>query len=165
MSTTPHAPETLGDDEDETPTSGGFTPFDMFDNTDTDPSLEEVAPFGRSASGLPLDPAGLEWDVVTADGNGFNDSDGPAQMFGADRTFKPDWGPLLDRDVKHFFECQAALDAARAQGDAMFDVALNSFRIRNDNQWQRVRYTFFRQFSASDARFEAMTPVFGSLEK
>ena len=164
MSTTPTTvPATLGTEEAETPTSGGFVPFDQFDNTDTDPSLEEIAPFGRSASGLPLDASGQEWDVVTADGHGFNDSDGPAQMRAADQSFKPDWGPLVDRDVTHFFECQTALDAAHAQGDAVFDVALNSFRLRNENQWQRVRYTFYRQFAASDERFAPMAPAFSAL--
>ena len=159
-------PGTLGDEDDETPTSGGFTPFDAFDDTDTDPSLEEVAPFGRSASGLPLDPAGQEWDVVTAEGHGFNDSDGPAQMkaqVDGQPAFKADWGPLVDKDVTHFFECQVALEAARAQGEAMFEVALTSFRLRNENQWQRVRFTFYRHFAANDARFAELTPVFGAL--
>jgi hypothetical protein len=159
-------PGTLGDPDDETPTSAGFTPFDAFDDTATDPGFEGGAPFGRSPSGLPLDSAGQEWDVVTLEGHGFNDSDGPTNMKSSvdgQPVFKADWGPLVDKDVTHFFECQAALEAARAQGEAMFEVALTSFRLRNDNQWQRVRCTFYRHFAASDARFAELTPVFGAL--
>lgn len=167
MSTITQLPTPLGD-ELETPTSEGHTPFDLFEETDTDPSIEEVAPFGRSASGLPLDQAGQEWDVVTAEGHGFNDSDGPASMRVAVEgkpTFKADWGPLTDRDVTHFFETQTALEAARAQGDAVFDLALNSFRLRNANQWERVRFTFYRQFAATDERFAALATTFAALEQ
>ena len=139
--------------EDETPTSEGFTPFDAIEEVDTDPSIEEIALFGRSTSGLPLDAAGQEWDLVTPDGHGFNDSDGPEQM-----ASKADWGPLVDRDVNHFFECHVALESAKKQGEGVFELALTSFRIRNANQWERVRLTFFRHFGASDERFSALFP-------
>lgn len=167
MSIEPQAPAPLGEGE-ETPTSEGYTPFDLFEDTDTDPSLEELAPFGRSASGLALDPAGQEWDLVTPDGHGFNDSDGAASMqlmVEGKPVFKADWGPLADKDVTHFFACQVALDTARAQGDAVFELALTSFRLRNRNHWERVRYTFYRHFAATDARFAPLAPVFASLEQ
>ena len=154
----------LGDEGDETPTTEGYVPFDGLDNVDTDPSMLEWAPHGRSASGLPLDGDGQECDMVTSDGFGFNDSDGPAQMRTPKGTFKDDWGPWgSERELNHFFEVGAALETAKQKGEAVFDVALTSYRLRNLNQWQRVRFTFFRHFRASDARFEAMATEFQPL--
>lgn len=154
----------LGDEGDETPTSEGFIPFDGLDTVDTDPSLQEFAPHGRGPSGLPLDQDGEECDVVTTEGFGFNDSDGPAQMRAANGSFKDDWGPWgTERDLTHFFEVCEALETAKEKGDAVFDVAITSYRLRNMNQWQRVRFTYFRHFRNNDARFEASAAEFQPL--
>ncbi|MBL9038406.1 MAG: hypothetical protein JNG84_07830 [Archangium sp.] len=169
MPTDSYSPLTKPGDftENEVPTRQTKRPFGFEEDPVTDPGIafDEAAPYGRGSAGKPLDQHGAEWDVVTSEGHGFNDSDGPAQMklVGDPPLYKDDWGPWRERDLDTFFQRHVEIEKARAQHTDALEAVLARHRLRNLNQWDRVCFTYYRHHGPTDARFVRLTQRFDPL--
>jgi hypothetical protein len=118
------------------------------------PKAPPPAKPARRAS-RPVDSDGVEWDWVTNEGIGFNDTDGEEEMSfqrNGKTYFKPDFGDWDTSDWVGYWTKHFALEAAQGESEEAFDAAIAEAGLRNRKHLERVRTTFMKHYG-SDPEF------------
>jgi len=124
---------------------------DLGDDSD---DLEPEPKHKKGPKGKPLDRFGVEWDYVSHEGMGFNDSDDEDALTfekNGKTYFKPDWGRLGAGNYVRYWKVHFALEEAgqEEQNDdnPAYAAALKKYGFRNRNHWKRVEMTYLRHYA------------------